>query len=561
LNEEDEAMYPESMQESIKKVEATREKRVKIAQSGDPVVAPMSAKERQDVLNKYHPDFQDDARRPVRWGPNNGEKLTSEVADLLETYARIDAEKYDLSNPDFDTDVLVIGAGSAGFSAALLAHQAGVKVTLATKLRLGDANSMMAQGGIQVAVRQDDSPATHYLDVIGGGHFENKPGLVKALVAEAPGAIDWLRKLGVMFDQDEIGNLKTKPGGGTSRPRMLSARDYTGAAICRTLRDEVQNKTDIEILEHLSAVELLKDAGGKVGGAIMYHMLTRQHYVIRAKATIMATGGFGRLHIKNFETTNHYGATGDGLVMAYRAGAKLAFMDSVQYHPTGAVYPPQILGFLCTEKLRGMGGQPVNCDGELFVFPLEPRDVESAAFIREATDGGKGVVTPSGHTGVWLDTPIIEILNGEGAIDKNLPAMQRQFRRFGVDISTEPILVYPTLHYQNGGIDIAETCATTVPGLFAAGEVAGGIHGRNRLMGNSQLDIVVFGRRAGAHAAEYAQKTKVGELNLDHLADANQAVKELGVDASKVSPVVLPDYIPEHVKKRQFDTIYRGNLV
>jgi succinate dehydrogenase/fumarate reductase flavoprotein subunit len=554
-------MYPESMQESIRKVEATRAKRVEIAKAGEPVVAPMSSDERQQVLNQYHPDYKDDARRPVRWGPNQDEALTSDVAKVLETYSRIDPALHDLSRWDHETDVLIIGAGSAGFSTALLAQQAGVRVSLATKLRLGDANSMMAQGGIQAAVREDDSPAMHYLDVIGGGHFENKPELVEALVSEAPGAIAWLRSLGVMLDQREDGNLKTKPGGGTSRPRMLSARDYTGAAICRTLRDEVQNKTDIKVLEHMAAVELIKDDRGAVVGAIFYHLLTREFFTVRAKATVMATGGFGRLHIKGYETTNHYGATADGLVMAYRVGARLSFMDSVQYHPTGASFPPQILGFLCTEKLRGMGGQPVNRDGELFVFPLEPRDVESAAFIREASERGKGVETPMGNIGVWLDTPIIEEINGQGAIEKNLPAMLRQFKRFDVDIRTEPILVYPTLHYQNGGIDIEPTCATDVPGLFAAGEVAGGIHGRNRLMGNSQLDIVVFGRRAGKYAAAYAKTAEPGTPTLAHVDETNRAVAELGIDRRQIAPVVLPDYIPEHVKERQLYTERMGTIV
>ena len=553
-------MYPESMQESIRKVEATRAKRVELARSGQPIVTPMTEIERDEVLNGHHPDFQDDARREVRWGPNKGDMLTTEVADLLETFVRIDPADYDLLHPDFETDVLVVGAGSAGFCTALLAQENGANVTLLTKLRMGDANSMMAQGGIQSAVREDDSPVHHYLDVMGGGHFDNNPELAQALVNEAPDAIAWLRKKGVMFDQEHSGDLKTKPGGGTSRPRMLSARDYTGAAICRTLRDEVQNRSEIKILEHMSAVELIKDAQGRVAGAVVYHLLTREYFTIKAKATVMATGGFGRLHIKGFETTNHYGATGDGLVMAYRVGAHLQFMDSVQYHPTGAVHPPQILGFLCTEKLRGMGGQPVNADGELFVYPLEPRDVESAAFIREAS-GGKGIKTPPGHVGIWLDTPVIEILNGDGAIKKNLPAMLRQFQRFGVDIRTEPVLVFPTLHYQNGGIQIDVECRTTVDGLFAAGEVAGGIHGRNRLMGNSQLDLIVFGRRAGKFAAEYAKGLELGSLNLDHVGEVNGLVSELGIDRKKIAPVVLPDYVPEHVKKRQHDTHYRGTLV
>jgi len=549
------------MQASIRKVEASRARRVDIARAGDPVVAPMSEQERGDVLRSFHPDYQDDARRPVGWGPNKGEPLTTEVAQLLETWSRIDPSRYDLSQPDHDTDVLVIGAGSAGFAAALLAQEAGARVTLVTKLRMGDANSMMAQGGIQSAVRHDDSPTHHYLDVMGGGHFDNKPDLVRALVSEAPGSIQWLRGLGVIFDQDDAGALKVKPGGGTSRPRMLSARDYTGAAICRTLRDEVQNRRSIRVLEHQSAVELTKDDSGAVVGAVLYHLLTREHAVIRAKATIMATGGFGRLHVKGFETTNHYGATGDGLVMAYRAGARLVFMDSVQYHPTGASYPSQILGFLCTEKLRGMGAQPVNADGELFVFPLEPRDVESAAFIREATERGLGVTTPLGHRGVWLDTPVIEALNGKGAIERNLPAMLRQFQRFDVDIRREPILVYPTLHYQNGGIEIGADCSTTIHGLFAAGEVAGGIHGRNRLMGNSQLDIIVFGRRAGVAAAAYATQAAPGAANLQHVHSCNSQVGALGVPPARISPMVLPNYVPEHVRARQLDTAYRGTLI
>ncbi|MBN2494855.1 MAG: FAD-binding protein [Deltaproteobacteria bacterium] len=554
-------MYPESMQESIRKVEASRARRIELALSGKPVVEPMSAEQRQDVLDRFHPDYQDDARREVRWGPNAGQRLTTEVADLLETYARVDPSDYDLLEPDFDTDVLVIGAGSAGFCAALLAQEHGARVTLATKLRLGDANSMMAQGGIQAAVRDDDSPVHHYLDVVGGGHFDNRPELARALVSEAPDAIAWLRRKGVMFDQEDDGSLKAKPGGGTCRPRMLSARDYTGAAICRTLRDEIQNRPEIRVLEHSSAIELIKDARGRVAGAVLYHLLTREHFTIRARATVMATGGFGRLHVKGFETTNHYGATADGLVMAYRAGARLLYMDSVQYHPTGAVFPPQILGFLCTEKLRGMGGQPVNADGELFVYPLEPRDVEAASFIREATELGHGVSTPSGHVGIWLDTPVIEKLNGAGAIEKNLPAMLRQFQRFGVDIRSEPILVYPTLHYQNGGIEIDVECRSTVEGLYAAGEVAGGIHGRNRLMGNSQLDLIVFGRRAGRYAAAFAGTAEPAELSLGHVLEANRRVGELGVDRDRISPLVLPDYVPERVKRRQHDTRYRGTLI
>ena len=554
-------MYPESMQESIKKVRKTRSERLKLVKSGKDIYPMMTEKEREVILNKFHPDYQPDARRKIGIGPNKGEELTTEVADLLETYSRINPKDFDLTKPDYETDVLVIGAGSAGFAAALLAEENNVDVLLVTKLRIGDSNSMMAQGGIQAAVRPDDSPVLHYLDAIGGGHFENKPDLVRALTSEAPDGINWLKEHGVMFDRNPDGTMITKSGGGTSRLRMHSARDYTGAAICATLRDEVLNRPDhIKILEHQPVVELIKDNTGKVSGAVLYHLENREYFTVKAKATIITTGGFGRLHIRNYETTNHYGATADGLVIGYRVGAKLMYMDSVQYHPTGAIYPQQIIGFLCTEKLRALGAQPLNKNAEPFVNPLEPRDVESSAFIRECSERKNGINTPSGHIGVWLDTPLIDQLNGKGAIQESVPAMVRQFARFDVDMITEPILVYPTLHYQNGGVEINEYCETNIPGLFVAGEASGGLHGRNRLMGNSQLDLIIFGRRAGKFAADYAKDTKIGKLNLNHIYEYEKEVKKLGIDKSKISPMVLPDYIPDAVKAKQLTTKYHGTL-
>ncbi len=554
-------MYPDHMQESLRKVEQTRPERLRLAKSGKDICARMLEEESNGLLYKFHPDYKDDARRVIRIGPNKGEKLTTEVADLLESYARINPEQFNLKQPDYETDVLVVGAGSAGFAAALLAAQNGARVILDTKLRVGDSNSMMAQGGIQAAVAPDDSPPIHYLDAIGGGHFDNKPELVEALVKEGPDAIQWLSDLGVMFDRNPDGTMVQKPGGGTSRKRMHSARDYTGAAICRTLRDEVLNHPDqISILEHQPAVELVMDEAGRVAGAVLYHLENREYFMVKAKATILATGGFGRLHIRNYETTNHYGATADGLVMAYRVGANLLFMDSVQYHPTGAVYPEQIVGFLCTEKLRSLGAQPLNKHGEIFVHPLEPRDVEASSFIRECLEKGNGIRTEMGRQGVWLDTPLIDAINGENTIIQNLPAMYRQFKRFNIDITTEPMLVYPTLHYQNGGVEINNRCETRVPGLYVAGEASGGVHGRNRLMGNSQLDIIVFGRRAGLHAADYALKTKLEKLSLQHVYDYNKEVKQLNVKPGKIAPMVLPDYIPEAVKQRQFSTHYEGTL-
>lgn len=557
-------MYPEYMMESIQNVEKTRNKRLELARKyGKQVFKGMTEQEREEVLNKFHPDYKEDARRIVTMGPNKGEKLTTEVADLLESYARINPDIFDLEHPDLETDVLVVGAGSAGMAAALEAEASGADVLLVTKLRLGDANSMMAQGGIQAATQEDDTPVLHYLDVIGGGHFDNKPELVEALVMDGPKSIKWLQDLGVMFDRDPDGSLMVKSGGGTSRNRMHSTRDYTGAGICRVLRDEVYNRPEkIRYIEYTAIVELILDEKGQAAGAIAYHLENRQFSVIKAKSVVMATGGFGRLHIRGYETTNHYGATADGLVMAYRAGAKLLYMDSVQYHPTGAVFPEQIVGFLCTEKIRALGAQPVNSDGELFVYPLEPRDIESSAFIRECVERNKGVKTPSGLNGIWLDSPLIELLSGKGTIQKNLPAMYRQYQRFGIDITRYPMLVYPTLHYQNGGVDINEKGETSIPGLYVAGEASGGVHGRNRLMGNSQLDIIVFGRRAGANAASRASSDiSLGKPTLDHVRAYNKEAKELGVDPKKVSPMVLPDYIPDHVKAKQLSAHYEGTLI
>ncbi|MBN1326947.1 MAG: FAD-dependent oxidoreductase [Candidatus Cloacimonetes bacterium] len=556
-------MYPEYMLESIKKVDKTRAKRLEIAKKyGKKVYPPMSEEERKEVLSTYHPDYKDDARKAVRIGPNKGEMITNEVVDILESYPRNDPHVFDLNKVDLETDVLVIGAGSAGLAAAIEASNLGSRVTIITKLRLGDSNSMMAQGGIQAADQSDDSPVHHYLDVIGGGHFDNKPDLVEALVMDAPRSIKWLEDLGVMFDKNPDGTMMVKSGGGTSRNRMHSARDYTGAAICRVLRDEVCNRPDkIKYIEYTAATELVLDEHKHVAGAIIFHLENKLYSIIKAKTVILATGGFGRLHIRGFETTNHYGATADGLVMGYRAGANMLFMDSVQYHPTGAVFPEQIVGFLCTEKIRGLGAQPVNNQGELFVYPMEPRDIEASAFIREC-EQNRGVTTPSGLKGIWLDTPLIELINGHGTIEKYLPAMLRQYRRFDIDVRKYPMLVYPTLHYQNGGLEIDDNAETKVPGLYVAGEASGGIHGRNRLMGNSQLDIIVFGRRAGKNAALKVSKgITLGKLSLKHVEDYIHEVDKLGIDRKRISPVVLPDYIPDHIKAKQLTANYQGTII
>ena len=535
-------LYPTPIHESLVKVEASRMRRLAETHPR------LSAQERETILRKFHPDYIETAFRELRLGPNRGERTPRELADALEAPAVIQHAAGLLRLPVAHTcDVLVIGGGGAGACAALLAQENGARVLLATKLRFGDANTMMAQGGIQAADKENDSPALHYLDVMGGGGFSNVPELVEVLVNEAPGVIAWLEDLGVMFDKEPNGRLRTIHGGGTCRKRMHAARDYTGAEIMRTLRDEVRSRAgggqaSLLVWEFRPVIELLKDEQGRVAGAVILDLDTGQHLLVRARAVLIATGGSGRLHYQGFPTTNHYGATGDGLVLAYRAGARLSFIDTMQYHPTGAAYPEQILGQLVTEKVRGLGAQVCNAQGEQFVYPLETRDVESAAFIRECKDRDLGVVTPSGQPAVWLDTPLIDLLKGAGTIAHELPAMVRQYKRFGIDMVSEPILVYPTLHYQNGGVAIQTDGSTQVPGLYVAGEAAGGIHGRNRLMGNSLLDICVYGRRAGAAAAEYAKQVESTDFSLQHLENWARMRREAGLEEGLPSPLVLPNY-------------------
>ena len=365
--------------------------------------------------------------------------------------------------------------------------------------------------------------------------------LVKRLVMEAPDAIKWLNELGVEFDKDADGRMVTTHGGGTSRKRMHAAKDYSGAEIMRTLRDEVINR-GIPVVEFTSAVELIKDDKGQVAGAVLLNMETGDYSVARAKTVVIATGGAGRMHYQGFPTSNHYGATADGLVLGYRAGASLLYQDSIQYHPTGAIYPSQIMGALVTEKVRSVGAQLVNANGEAYIHPLETRDVNASGVIRECEEG-RGVEVPGGLKGVWLDTPMIEILGGEGTIEKRIPAMFRMYMNYGIDMRKVPIVIYPTLHYQNGGLEInGDGFTKEIPNLLVAGEAAGGIHGRNRLMGNSLLDVIVFGRNAGKKAAAKCKNVELGEMNLDHIYKYAEELDKAGVHTDKVSPLLLPKY-------------------
>ncbi len=529
--------YYSAFRESLDKVKSTRARRRRQE------IPRLSPEEKQRLLEEHHPDYRVSGFCEIRIGQNKGEMVPRELADLLEARSRLDGTSLDLGRPHYRVDVLVIGGGGGGSAAALAAHEAGATVLMATKLRHGDSNTIMAEGGIGAATRPDDSPAMHYVDTIRGGRFANVPELVRALVTDAPPVVAWLESLGVLFDRVEDGNILTHTPAGHSRPRSHSCRDMTGLEIMRVLRDEMQN-AQIPALEFSPVVELLTDSTGACAGAVLLNLDTRRHVIIHAKKTILATGGIGRLHIQGFPTTNHYGATADGLVVAYHAGARLLYADSIQYHPTGVVWPEQMLGLLISEHLRAKGAQLVDREGERFINELETRDAISSAIIRQCADKGRGVPTPSGRQGIWLDTPLIDLLDGRGMIERQFTGIHHRFQKFEIDVTQEPILIYPAQHYQNGGVAIDAWSATAIPNLYAVGEVAGGVHGRNRLGSNSLVDILVFGRRAGRHAAETLTPDWPGPATLDHLQAYHAELDRLGVEPHALAPLLLPDYGP-----------------
>jgi succinate dehydrogenase / fumarate reductase flavoprotein subunit len=535
--------YPESMRASLKLVEASRAERLR------QTMPRLDPEAKAALLHEFHPDFRAAGMRPVRIGPNRGDRVPNEFADQLEGRSRIDPEAFDLTGVDQDVDVLVIGGGGGGSTAALVAQEAGATVLLATKLRHGDSNTTMAEGGIAAASHLHDNPALHFLDTMGGGRYMNKPDLVQALVTDAPFVLDWLLKLGVMFDRNPDGKLICSLAGGQSRARIHSAKDYSGLEMMRVLRDECRNRA-IPVVEYAPAVELLTDERGRCTGAVLYSFDTGRYLVVRARAVVLATGGIGRLHIQGFPTTNHYGATADGLVIAYRAGARLLYMDAIQYHPTGAAWPEQMLGWLCTEALRGTGAHLVNAEGGRFINELETRDATSSAILREVDHRKKGVRTPAGNEGVWLDTPIIEKIGYKGKIHRLFAGLERRFLNYGIDMTKEPLFVYPTQHYQNGGVDMVDADGrSSLPGLFLAGEVAGGVQGRNRLGGNSLVDIFVFGRRAGQAAAREAREAAPGRLTLQHVRAHHRALEGAGIATGTASPLLLPDYVVQAERK------------
>ena len=496
---------------------------------------------KEDLLNRFHPDYGPNARVALPVGANAGEFCHPDLAKLLLSRPLI--EDFDLAGAvQMYTDVLVIGGGGAGAAAALTAVQAGADVIMANKLRIGDSNTVMAEGGIQAAVGEEDSLQRHFDDTIKGGHNAAEKDLVAQMVTDGPSAIRWLIGLGMNFDlaagSDNNGRLQRKRAGGTTTPRVLCYRDFTGLEMMRVLREAVELERGITQLNRCPAIELLSDEHGRCVGAVLYDLERRKLVMVHAKAVVLATGGSGRLHLQGFATSNHYGATADGLVMAYRMGAKLRDVDSFQYHPTGVAYPSHLAGALISEAVRSAGTHLVNGLGERFVDELQPRDVVAAAILRECQEG-RGVVR-DGQVGVFLDTP--RLIAKDPGVLKRLVSLAHVAHKCGVNPAEEPLIIHPTLHYQNGGMLIDGEGQSSVGGLFGAGEVTGGIHGRNRLMGNALLDIISFGRRAGAAAAKSSQPLKKARGGITHLYNLQRELTRAQITSEVKAPMLYPEY-------------------
>ncbi len=394
---------------------------------------------------------------------------------------------------DASFDVLVIGSGASGLAAATSAVQAGAHVAVATKTTLQACNSAKAQGGIQAAFAEDDSPEIHAEDVMRSSHDTANPRLVEVLTSEAPSAIHWLEEFGVEFTRSNGGYRLARCGGAT-RTRLLQVGDRTGHAITKALRETYEAGSGEELPHHaLRTVE-------RFAGGWRASFATKDGAAdIEAGAVVLAAGGrcFAEAESRGELSTNHPNATGEVTQIALEAGAEALDLDALQYHPNGGAWPSTMQGYSIPETTRAYGAVLLNAEGEEFTDSLGPRDAVSQAIFDEV-EAGRGVVTEDGRPAVWLDTTRITPEDAE----ISLPYMLRRYRGAGIDPLTEPIYTFPVLHYQNGGLVIDEHAETTLEGVFACGEIAGGTHGRNRMMGNSLLECVVFGRRGGRAAAE-----------------------------------------------------------
>ena len=421
-----------------------------------------------------------------------------------------------------EDDVIVIGAGGAGLRAAIECSAMGMKTALICKSLLGKAHTVMAEGGVAAAlanVDSQDSWQTHFQDTIFGGKYLNNWRMAEIHAKESPDRVKELEKWGAVFDRTSDGKIIQRPFGGHTYRRLAHVGDRTGLEMIRTLQDKGIHQ-GIDVYMECTITRLLKD-GDRVCGAFGYWRETGRFVVFKAKAVILASGGICKMYRI---TSNSWESTGDGIALGYNAGAQLLDMEFLQFHPTGMVWPPGVQGLLVTEAVRGEGGILRNNKNERFMEKYDPkrmelstRDVVARSIYTEVKEG-RG----SPHGGCFLD------ISHRGAeyVKKKLPSMYHQFKELAdVDITTGPMEVGPTAHYAMGGIKVdAETCSTRVPGLYAAGECSGGMHGANRLGGNSLSDLLVFGRRAGMAASEYAKNAK--PANIDS-AEVENAASEM----------------------------------
>lgn len=403
----------------------------------------------------------------------------------------------------YETDLVIVGAGGAGLRAAIAARDAGVRVMVVCKSLLGKAHTVMAEGGIAAAlgtVDKHDDWRTHFRDTMAGGKYVNDWRAAELHAKEAPDEVYQLERWGALFDRTADGRILQRRFGGHRYPRLAHVGDRTGLELIRTLQDTAVAKSIDVLMEYIVTEIVVHD--GAVAGVMGYSRQDGSPFAITAPAVIIASGGAGRLYQVH---SNSWEGTGDGQALALRAGAALGDMEFVQFHPTGMVWPLSVRGILVTEAVRGEGGVLLNSQGERFMsrydaerMELSTRDVVARAIYTEVKEG-RG----SPHGGVFLNISH----KPEAFVRRKLPSMYAQFLEFaGVDITKEPMEVYPTTHYAMGGIKAdAETCATNVRGLYAAGEAASGLHGANRLGGNSLSDLLVFGRRAGEAAGAYAR--------------------------------------------------------
>ncbi len=441
-----------------------------------------------------------------------------------------------------ESDILIIGAGGAGMRAALAALSNGANAVIISKSVLGKAHTVMAEGGIAASVGNVDSKdnwQVHFSDTMVEGVYLSNWRMAELLAKEAPERVFELERFGAIFDRTKEGKIMQRAFGGHTYRRLCHVGDKTGLEIIRTLEDQIIHK-NVKVMDEIYITRLFKD-GDSFSGALGLSMREGKFYLFKAKALIISTGGCGRV----FKiTSNSWESTGDGLGLAYRIGVELQDMEMIQFHPTGMVYPPGVAGLLVTEGVRGEGGILTNTKGERFMLRYSPekkeldaRDVVARSIYYEI-QAGRGTE----HGGVYLDIS----QKGADFIKKKLPGMYSQFKEFaGVDITKEKMEVGPTVHYQMGGIRVeAETGATNIKGVFSAGEVASGLHGANRLGGNSLADILVFGKRTGEAASKYAKNAEPGKVKDADVASAINEVKAFIKTGGK-NPNVLIEQLRE----------------